>query len=324
MRVTQCAGATTQGAQDKYALTDLRAARSRTAAIFSNWNVGPVFESILYAALRLRMRAWTWKMEPLEVAEHFIERSMQTLSREALAAEFSRGANQLGFRFFACLTHADPANAPPGAVLAHNYPAEWVREVMEHRLYQIDPMLLHAERSPMPFFWNSAELQRNLTDAQREILVRAARHGLQGGYTIPIHLPWSPTSTPASCSVVPDSASVGRQSYLAVQLMATHFYHALTRSYEILEDSPLLPRTNLTRRERQCLELAAAGKSDWAISRILGLSEHTVHRHIELARRRLGVATRVQAIIRALQLRQISINPAMHTQSWSQRSKQSH
>lgn len=263
-------------------------------------------------------------MEPLEVAEHFIERSTQTLSREALVADFSRSLNQLGFRYFACLTHVDPVNVPPGAVLAHNYPDAWVQEILGLRLYQIDPVLLHAERSPMPFFWNSVEFLRNLTEAQRDIVARGARHGVTGGYTVPIHLPWSPTNTPASCSVVPDSSTVSRQSYLAVQLMATHFYHSLARSNETVADSPLLPGTNLTRRERQCLELAAAGKSDWAISRILGLSEHTVHRHIELARKRLGVATRVQAIIRALQLRQISINPAMHAQSWSRRSKQTH
>lgn len=254
-------------------------------------------------------------MEPFEVADRFIDNSMQALSREAVLAEFSRSLEQLGFRYFACLTHVDPANIPPGAVIAHNYPDAWVREFIEHRLYQIDPVLLHAERSPMPFFWSSVELQRGLTQAQREVLARAARHGVKGGYTVPLHLPWSSSNTLASCSVVPHSPSVGRRSYLAVQLMASYLYHALLRSHEVAEHPPLPARTNLTRRERQCLELAAAGKSDWAISRILGLSEHTVHRHIELARRRLGVATRIQAIIRALQLRQISINPAAHAQS---------
>ena len=67
----------------------------------------------------------------------------------------------------------------------------------------------------------------------------------------------------------------------------------------------------LSRRERQCLELAAQGKSDWAVGRILGISERTVHHHIERAKHRLGVATRVQAIVQALFARHISFGDVM-------------
>jgi DNA-binding CsgD family transcriptional regulator len=63
----------------------------------------------------------------------------------------------------------------------------------------------------------------------------------------------------------------------------------------------------LSRRERQCLELAAQGKSDWVSSRILGLSERTVHNHVENAKRRLQVATRMQAVMHALAGQQISL-----------------
>src|SRR5688572_14435762 len=62
-----------------------------------------------------------------------------------------------------------------------------------------------------------------------------------------------------------------------------------------------------SRRERQCLELAAQGKSDWVSSRIIGLSERRVHNHVENAKRRLQVATRVQAIVHALAGQQISL-----------------
>jgi DNA-binding CsgD family transcriptional regulator len=66
-------------------------------------------------------------------------------------------------------------------------------------------------------------------------------------------------------------------------------------------------RGSLSPRERECLELVARGKSDWAIGRILRISQHTVHRHIESAKRRLGVSTRIQAIVYALYDRQISL-----------------
>lgn len=58
-------------------------------------------------------------------------------------------------------------------------------------------------------------------------------------------------------------------------------------------------------RERECLELVARGKSDWEISQLLGIGESTVHKHVESAKRRLGVSTRIQAVVWAVQQREI-------------------
>ncbi len=55
----------------------------------------------------------------------------------------------------------------------------------------------------------------------------------------------------------------------------------------------------LTRRERECLGWAAQGKSDWAISQILGLATRTVHMHIENAKKKLGVNSRAKAVVEA-------------------------
>ncbi len=65
---------------------------------------------------------------------------------------------------------------------------------------------------------------------------------------------------------------------------------------------------------RRAPELAAQGKSDWAAGRLLGISERTVHNHIEHAKRRLGVTTRVQAIVQALIGRQISFGDALRAE----------
>jgi DNA-binding CsgD family transcriptional regulator len=56
----------------------------------------------------------------------------------------------------------------------------------------------------------------------------------------------------------------------------------------------------MTARESEVLAWVAAGKSDWAIGRILNISEKTVNFHVENAKRKLGVGTRVQAVIAAM------------------------
>ena len=48
------------------------------------------------------------------------------------------------------------------------------------------------------------------------------------------------------------------------------------------------------------LAWVAAGKSDWAIGRILNISGKTVNFHVENAKRKLGVGTRVQAVVAAM------------------------
>ena len=56
----------------------------------------------------------------------------------------------------------------------------------------------------------------------------------------------------------------------------------------------------VTRRETEVLSWVAAGKSDWAIARILNISDKTVNFHVENAKRKFGVGTRIQAVLAAM------------------------
>jgi LuxR family quorum sensing-dependent transcriptional regulator len=56
----------------------------------------------------------------------------------------------------------------------------------------------------------------------------------------------------------------------------------------------------LSEREVQCLQLIAGGKTSWAIAGILRISQHTVNAHIRNIVRKLGVATRPQAVAEAM------------------------
>ena len=250
-------------------------------------------------------------MNHLERAQSFIELYRRGTPAGELAVVFRRDLFACGFRFFACCSHVDPLRPPRGAVVLHNYPAEWMRAFSELDFYYIDPVFHYANRSLTPFFWDADEFRAELTAPQLEIMAEARRFGIEHGYTVPIHAPRSPGAYRASCSVVPDSPGVPADCYLAVQLTSTYMYAALSLEAEAKLGS--CAARGLTRRERQCLELAAQGKSDWVAGRILGISERTVHNHIEHAKRRLGVATRVQAIVHALVSRQIAFGDVIRS-----------
>jgi LuxR family quorum-sensing system transcriptional regulator CciR len=222
---------------------------------------------------------------------------------EQLSAKFHETVQALGFRYFACCSHVDPFHPPPDAVMMHNYPRGWMRTYSEEKLYEIDPILKHAEANPRPFFWHTIVQADSLTKRQQIMLAEAAGYGLTNGYTVPFRLSWVPGTLRASCTVIPDNATVDPRNYLAIEVASTYLYFCESRRH-----APWLSavRVELTRRERECLALVGQGKGDWTIGRMLGLGESTVHYHIEQLKRRLRVATRSQAVVQALMSGQIS------------------
>lgn len=241
--------------------------------------------------------------DPLDVAQSFIDLCQNGHSPTSLlTARFEAAIRAFGFRYFACCAHVDPLHPPSQAMMLHNYPVSWIQRVSDKRLYRIDPVWQRAERDPVPFFWDTAFQSNPITPAQRNFLAEAADFGLVHGYTVPIHLSWLPGAVRTSCSVVPDPSTVSPHNYCMVDTIATLLYSALTRARPSMRASA---KIELSRRERQCLILAAKGKDDWAIGQLLGLSPKTVHSYFKRLMERLGVSTRVQAIVWALETGQM-------------------
>jgi DNA-binding CsgD family transcriptional regulator len=237
-------------------------------------------------------------MKQVDVVQGFIEGCQaRPPSAKHVAEDLPKALAALGFGYYACCSHVDPLHPPPDAIMLHNYPAVWERHFSEARLHEIDPVLQRAERDPMPFFWDAEFQTESITKPQKQVLAEAAALGLAHGYTAPLHLSWLPGSLRASCSVVPDNNRVDPRNYQVVDALAAYLFTALYRGRAPW--SIALP-CDLTPRERECLTLVALGKSDWEIGLLLNVSECTAHAHIEHAKRRLGVATRPQAVMLAL------------------------
>jgi LuxR family transcriptional regulator, quorum-sensing system regulator CciR len=70
-------------------------------------------------------------------------------------------------------------------------------------------------------------------------------------------------------------------------------------------------RPILTSRQRDCLILVARGKNDRQIAEALGISGQTVHKHIEAAKKRYGVSTRMQLVMQALFISYVDLGEIM-------------
>ncbi|NQY39810.1 MAG: helix-turn-helix transcriptional regulator [Henriciella sp.] len=91
-----------------------------------------------------------------------------------------------------------------------------------------------------------------------------------------------------------DSASVIFDTFVA----AYRYLHSQSITIEV---KPVQPSLNspLSRREIECLQWLAVGKTISEAACILGISERTLRFHVTNARNRLGVSTTMQAVVAA-------------------------
>lgn len=75
---------------------------------------------------------------------------------------------------------------------------------------------------------------------------------------------------------------------------------ALERADPLSGRKPVLAGEPLTDRQIECALWTARGKTDWEISRILGISKLTVSQHQKMIRERYDVSSRTALAMRAL------------------------
>jgi LuxR family transcriptional regulator, quorum-sensing system regulator BjaR1 len=213
---------------------------------------------------------------------------------------FMREIGALGFSFAACASHVDPLHPPAEAVMMVDYPRAWLERFSAKNYARRDPVFHAARRQTLPFQWSDRNFRGPLAPDQLRILDEAASLGLGDGFTIPIH---APDALPASCSLV-----IGPDGVDPLSARSAHWYavyaHECARRLR-MASAPARPR--LSPRERQCVQMLGQGKNDGDMAIILGLSEHTVHNIVRRAMHKYGVASRIQAFVRALKDGQIRL-----------------
>jgi DNA-binding CsgD family transcriptional regulator len=232
----------------------------------------------------------------------FSERYDQAGAVDDVSRLFMREIGKLGFSYAACLSHVDPLNPPCDAVVMIDYPAIWLAHFSASNYADRDPVFLAARAQALPFQWSDPHFLKRLKRDQIRILDEAAEAGLEDGLTIPLH---APKALPASCSLVigPDGIDP-----LSVREAHWHAVYAHERARRINAPQISQHRISLGRREKQILEWVGRGKSDFEISVILSLSEHTIHNTVRHIMAKYDAVARVQAVMRALRDGEIRID----------------
>jgi DNA-binding CsgD family transcriptional regulator len=223
-------------------------------------------------------------------------------SRDTLLSGVSRVAAKLGYDHVAV---AFMQRAATGVVAKSmtTYPDAWVEECtrLPSQHIAMDPILKHLTTQVHPLVWSHATYDSTNISGVYEAF---SSYGLGSGMTVSVRGPTGDMAcigfTCAARNTPPGSSLISELGTL--QLTASATYNALTRIFANDSTKVRLPNARLTQRELELLRWSRCGKTAWESSTILGISQSTAHFHLKNAIGKLGVASKQQAVLRALEL----------------------
>jgi LuxR family transcriptional regulator, quorum-sensing system regulator BjaR1 len=231
----------------------------------------------------------------------FVETVRQLPDVASILDAMSRTLGQHGFDYFCC-SYVAPLSTEPAreAVLAERLPAGFLDMYSEAQYVWCDPALRYCKTTLQPFRW----FREAPYDPERELraveLVRRARDfGMVDGVVIPVT---SPAGRAGQVWFGGAEIDLPERNLPALHLMALYAFDRVLK----LRGLPEAPRLALSSREREVLTLAALGRSSEEIADALTITGRTVKAHVKSCCKKLGAATRTQAVMIAVRDRIIS------------------
>lgn len=213
-------------------------------------------------------------------------------------------AQSLEFEIASAAIAVDRPGLPPIFEMVGNTPKGWSEASRDPADAARDPVMRRMRNSGLPFAYD----QRLYVDEGAGDLWEAqAPYGYRTGLAFAMHLPGSRhfllgVDRSRSLPAAQDSAN---RLVADICLLAVHAQEAAFRVL-LDEGPPPAPAQRLTAREIEVLNWTKEGKSAWAVGQILNMSEATVQAHLRNVRRKMGVSSKHQAILRAISLGLIS------------------
>ncbi|SER97283.1 LuxR C-terminal-related transcriptional regulator [Rhizobium sp. NFR03] len=173
-----------------------------------------------------------------------------------------------------------------------SWPMDIVKQYDAFGLLKASPVFEQLRNSTVPFtidntsplaFSSSVNIAKGLF----------ARAGFGRMVFVPVH---DADGRRSAVAFGGDRSELSREELNVVTFVAGHAFNRLSEIWSASRRAP----GSLSRREIECLRLAAAGKTTVEMARLLSLSEYTVNHYLNRATRKLDSVNRVQTIAKAL------------------------
>ena len=240
------------------------------------------------------------------IIDYFEAQAVRCANDAELGILLAEVTHELGFAYFALLHHGSLSTDRPSLIRIDTYPPEWAEELVAQGWIGQDPVHHACLRTNIGFAWFELPSLTVIGQPQRRILERSRCFGIGDGFTVPVNVPGEPCG---SCSfAVRTGTHLPVDRLLCAEQIGAHAFRAARR----IHDYPASARCpHLSRRERQCVRLLAAGKTDWEIAAILGISVETAHQYVKRARAAYDVVSRAQLVACGLRDALLSFDDAI-------------
>jgi LuxR family transcriptional regulator, quorum-sensing system regulator BjaR1 len=201
------------------------------------------------------------------------------LDSDAIVDSFKSFAKSYGFETIYIAQFIDPAKVHDNRVVQiTNWPDELLK--------------LRAVRSNRPFKWSEA--RRYATHKGQKVYDTVTDFSMNDGLFFPIH---GIGSISGGVSLGARHLEIGSQDILELAIVAQQAYCKLE---DMLGPFPDPVKITLSKREVEVIQIAAAGKTNFEIAEILGVSEETVKAALSRAAKKLQASNRAHAVARAI------------------------
>lgn len=187
---------------------------------------------------------------------------------------------------------------PPIQHITSGWPVAYQQVYAERGLIAVDPTVPYCQTQTAPLEWDEALYT---SPQSKEVLEESRKFGLGHGLSVPIHENSNIVSMLSLGRDKPFENEQERQLVMAGGAVLANCAHMVIKRVLFPAFAAQL-RAQLTKRELECLQWIAQGKSNTVIADILRISENAVEYHLKGLFPKLRVTTRVQAAIVAVEM----------------------
>ena len=231
-----------------------------------------------------------------QMAWDFLSKAQHYATPDEVETHFARAIAAFGYdRFAATLINAEHYGKEPPTLSRQDFDA-WDARYWGERYVVHDPCVKLLMKSTRSFAWSDA---KPFGDNKRADLMwnEASELGMNDGFVVRV---FGPAGHLVLIRMATEARETDPTARAVIESLATVFGTIMLKHWELQDDNP--DYGVISERQAQCLYWASRGKTDWEIGAILELSPRTVHHHIENAKKRLGVAKRQEAVMKAGEL----------------------
>lgn len=175
--------------------------------------------------------------------------------------------------------------------IASGYPVAYQELYRQRAFIERDPTVAHCLNQTAPLEWS----EHLYNEHSHELMEESRAHGLGHGISVPVRENAQIVGMLSLGRDKPFESQAEREHVMAEAIVLASCVH-MACARLIVPDLMAQRRPRLSPREKECFQLVAAGKSNWDMGCILGISEAAVAFHVKNLLKKLQVSSRAQAV----------------------------